>query len=186
MSHLARILLALAVLVPASSLPATGQAPLEPEQVPARFEGEWRYDGSDAQGRRIIANAIDRGVEDMFFLARGIARGRLEDANRFSPTLRFAFPADRIAITFERRFSYSTPADGSWRRVTDPEGETVSCSQRFSRGRIVQVFRSDEGTRTNVFHTVSEQRLRFHVTLEADALPAPIRYRLDYRRATSR
>jgi len=186
MRRLAHILPALAVLTLASSLPATGQAPLEPEQVRARFEGHWRYDGSNAQGRQVIAHAIDRGVEDMFFLARGFARGRLEDTNHFSPTLRFRFPADRIEITFEGRHTYSTPANGDWRRVTAPDGEAVSCSQRFARGRIVQVFRNDEGTRTNVFRTVGAQRLRFHVTLEADALPGPIRYHLDYRRPGSR
>lgn len=184
MSHRARTLLAFAALTLGATLPAAGQDPASEAILRERFAGEWRYDGSATEGRRIIARAIDRGVEDMFFLARGIARGRLEDANRFSPTVRFRFPTGRIAITFERRFTYDTPDDGRWTMVTDPQGEQVSCSQRFVRGRIVQVFRTDEGARTNVFELFRDaQRLQFLVDVDGDALPQPVRYRLDYHRA---
>lgn len=182
--RIARVWPLVTVLVVGVSLPATGQRQIDAEQMRARFEGEWRYDGTHEEGRRVIAGAIDRVVDDMIFFARGIARGRLREANRFSPTVRIRFPTDRISITFERRFTYVTPDDGRWTVVTDPAGDRVSCSQRMIGARIVQIFRNDEGSRTNAFWLVGDRRMRFGVTVQGDPLPSPVRYRLDYRRVS--
>ncbi len=146
------------------------------------FAGTWRYRGSPGEGRALIGRAIDRATDDMFFVTRGTARKRLRDKNRFSRDLEIAFPPGRIRVGFDM-ITYETSADGRAVRVPTPDGETASLSQRHEDGRLVQIFRTDEGRRTNVFTlTQGGDTLRYDVRVDSGQLPRPVRYRLMYRR----
>jgi len=149
------------------------------------FAGQWRLAVSEARGRQIIEQAIERGTEDMFFVVRGIARGKLRDKNRLSPTLGFAFRGERVSITYEGSFTYASTLGGAPVRVTTPDGETASVSHRVRNGRIVQIFRNEDGVRTNHFALAENgSRLAMGVVIRSDQLPDHVRYRLPYRRAS--
>ena len=170
------------VLVVAAMGLLMAQAPQAEPEGADRFAGTWRYQGTPAEGRSIITRAIESATDDMFFVTRGVARGRLEDKNQFTREVEFGFPPGRIRIGFDMS-SYETPASGRSVQVETPDGETARLSQRLVNGRLLQVFRTDEGTRTNAFMVSPDgSTLRYQVRVDSDQLPQPVRYRLFYRR----
>ena len=49
------------------------------------------------------------------------------------------------------------------------------------RGALVQLFRSDGGTRRNVYRMLPDGRMRLEVTVQSDQLPRDMSYQLVYR-----
>ncbi len=145
--------------------------------------GRYRLGISTRQGQHLIDAAIDRSVQGLFFLIRGIARRRLTATNRLSPTLDISFPPHRIRVVYEAgRFVYETPDDGRGVRVVDPSGEEHPvCTHRLRGGRLYEVFRTDRGSRTNVFEPTADGRgLTMTTTVHSPQLPGDVTYRLPY------
>ena len=144
-----------------------------------RFAGTWRYSGSAESGTRIIHRAVDRTVEDMNIFVRAIAAGRLRDKNQLVRRIQITVSGDTVTVEFDGNRTYRTQL-GQWRRHTF-DGDSINVQFRYRNGALVQLFRSDSGSRRNVYRILDDGRMRLDVTVQSDQLPQDMRYGLVYR-----
>jgi len=161
-----------------AALPALGQE----ADVPAAeaFNGTWRYAGSAAHGTQIIHRAVDRCVEPENFIVRSVAAGRLRDKNPLVRNIAINIGSGNAQIVFDGSRTYRTGL-GAWRTHTF-DGDSVRVQIREHNGAIVQLFRTDSGTRRNVYRMMPNGQMRLEVTVQANSLDRDMTYRLLYRR----
>lgn len=145
-----------------------------------RYVGHWRYDGTPEHGQRIIEAAVGRAVDGMGFIVSDIAAGRLRGKNQLVREIVISQAGDRVRIAFDGTRVYETALE-QWTPHHTPDGESVSVLHRYHQGSLVQLFRSDSGTRRNVFR-MSGDRIRLEVTVQSPSLPRAMTYSLTYRR----
>ena len=144
-----------------------------------RFAGTWRYSGSAASGTQIISRAVDRTVEPMNIFIRAIAAGRLRGKNQLVRRITISVSGETVTVDFDGNRSYRAQL-GQWRRHTF-DGDSINVQFRYQRGSLVQLFRSDGGSRRNVYRMLPNGRMRLDVTVQSEQLPRDMRYQLVYR-----
>ena len=172
---------ALSALVSAGlALVAFGSA--SAQEAPATpFVGAWTYASQPAD---VIAQAIERGIDDMNFVTKPIARRRLRATNDPYSAVEIRVGGSEVTTVLEGR-SITSPADGraiQWRRE---DGEVLQVSTSLRNGTLVQSFTAEDGSRENVYSVSPDgRRMTIQVTIRSERLPAPITYRLLYDRAS--
>ena len=175
-------------LAAAPAFPASGQEGAPPaagastaEASAAEFfNGTWRYVGSAQHGTQIIHRAVDRCVEPENFIVRTVAAGRLRDKNPLVRSIAINVSGGDARIVFDGSRTYRT-ALGSW-RTHRFDGDSVRVQIREHNGALVQLFRTDSGTRRNVYRRLPNGQMRLEVTVQANSLERDMTYRLLYRR----
>ncbi len=129
-----------------------------------------------------IGPLVKEAVHHMFFAIRGIAGGRLRNANK---------PIDRIIIKYPPDSVYmSLRADeppvvslrnGEFAPYTREDGEVVQVKTELSPGVIDQFFHSEDGDKQMVYTLRPDGLLQLHVTLFSDKLKGPFEYTWVYR-----
>ncbi|MCB9595239.1 MAG: hypothetical protein H6719_21150 [Sandaracinaceae bacterium] len=147
---------------------------------PERFNGTWRFAGSASQGRQTIERAITRAVDGMNFITQPIATGRLRDKNPLVQRIEIQLTATNARVVFDGSRTYRG-ALNQWTNHTF-DGETIRVQFLHRTDAIVQMFRTDGGTRRNVYRLLPDGRLRLEVTVHAGSLPRDLTYQLTYRR----
>ncbi|MCX4241730.1 hypothetical protein [Paraliomyxa miuraensis] len=146
----------------------------------AELEQSFRYAGGN-KGRVAIEQAVDEAIADMSPLIRGIARTRLLEVNTVIETIDFSLGSDTLRTSYIGGRIIESPASGAAVRWVNQFGDTVNVSQRWSDGKLVQRIFDGNGSRTNVYRFSEDgQSMTMSVTIKADRLPKPIRYRLRY------
>jgi hypothetical protein len=175
MSKLPTLALAGALAAAILAAPGSGQAP-----TADAFVGSWTYADQPSD---VIERAIERGIDDMNFITKPIARRRLRATNNPYSTVEIRHAEGRITTVLEGR-AISSPEDGStidWRRE---DGEMLRVATSIRNGTLVQSFTAEDGSREAVYSVSPDgRRLTMQVTIRSDRLPAPIVYRLLYDRA---
>jgi hypothetical protein len=165
-------MLTLAISLSAVVLPATAQAP-----SPAPFDGVWRLDHPNDEGRRIVDRAIDRAVEPMNYFVRAIAADRLREGTHINRRITLRAADDRLTVQFDDRDAYTTRIG----RTTRQQGMRVTQRLR-PNGQLEQVFETDEGTRWYVYTPLADGRMRVETTTGSPRMPEPMVFSLVYRR----
>ncbi len=181
--RLGPVLLALAAffVLPFPPGEAAGQeAPAAAQQGPERFNGTWRYAHSAQHGRDVIERAVVRAVHGMNFITQPIATGRLRGKNPLVQRIQIDLTATNARVVFDGDRTYQGALNTSTRHTFD--GETLNVEFRHRGDALVQLFRSDSGTRRNVYRLLPNGTMRLEVTLQSGSLPRDMVYRLDYRR----
>jgi hypothetical protein len=168
--------LALAAGVLASAV--RGDAPAAEAYV-----GHWRYaDGEE--GRQRVQRAVDAAVDGLPFFAKPIAEDRVEARVGPFGALRFALEGDRLRFSADGWGPLASRLGGPAVEVEGPAGSTLRMSQRLSGGRLVQIFRHEDGVRRNTFALSGDgDTLWLDVFIRSRMLPNDATYRLRYRRA---
>ena len=144
--------------------------------------GTWRYAGG-ASGRTRWERAIDRATEDMIPVVRGIARRMIRERVRIADTITLGFPGDRIRVTLPWSRA-EAPASGRFVPWTTDTGEHVRLRLKLVGGRLVQILRDKDGTRTNTYVPAPDgARMTVYPSVRAEKIPAPLDFQLAYRRA---
>jgi hypothetical protein len=173
--------------VTAIALPGTlaaGDA-TDPDELRRRFTGEYLFVGG-APERALVPAAVERSVDGMFFIARGIAYDRLlkncEICSRYS----LALGGGTISVGGSCRLPDVSPDDGREVDHRTKQGDTSKLSQRFVGETLVQEFRGDGGTRKVVWTLLPDaDTLRMQVLITSEHLPHPVDYTLTYRRKSA-
>lgn len=140
------------------------------------------YEAVDFAGQSaIIDRAIMNGTEAMGPLRRSVGRRRLHAVNRPVRTLRILHEGSSVVTDFDGD-RYVAPLTGAWQRGRDPEGERIRVSYRVVGNTLRARYIGDDGEKQIHFALAASGRLEQTSTLLSDQLPAPIRYRLAYRR----
>lgn len=150
----------------------------QPEASLEELSGTYR-NATNGRNERTRNAAIDKVVDEMNFLVRGIARGRLKDANPVDRRITIRQRGDRLTTSFDGR-SYSARLGGPGRVVEGITGDELRLTFRVHEDRLVQRFDGGDKGRQNVFELDDEGHLRLSVTVWADRLPSNVRYELRY------
>jgi len=185
---------AAAVATPPADPPATTPEP-EPVAKPAppvvqkppppagaKLTGTYRYVGGAAQRQR-LESAIDRTVQQLNALIRGIGRRRLTESNQIRDAVELKIQGDKVTTIFTPGGTVTTTLGASAISWTTDTGKSVKVKSALVKGRLVQDFQADDGSRRNVFTVdASGDKLTLSVTIRSDRMPEPLKYALSYRR----
>jgi hypothetical protein len=155
-----------------------------PESAIQQFVGTYTYVGGDAE-IEALDRAIDEVVDQMNFFIRGIARRRLRAPNLPSKEVGVFVENGQIRIERPEHPEVSAPQDGrtiTWRHPSD--GDVFQVSHGIDdEGVLYQRFEGERSVSRNRFVLGSdEKRLTIHTVIAADRLPAPLRFKMTYRR----
>lgn len=168
------LLTLLAVLI----LPASAAA----QGIPT---GDFTYVSSQSQGQieKTIKQGIERAIEDMSFITRPIARGRLEDSNVPVKSIAIKLTPKKVKIQHGDRNPVLSNVDGSpvnWTRKSD--GKTFKVSQIVKPQLIIQTFFSEDGKKVLKYKFSEDyKKMTMEVELTSPKLGAPLKYELDYK-----
>lgn len=142
--------------------------------------GKYRFVGGRADHEARDA-AIEDVVSEMNVLVRGIARDRLREANPIPGHITLLRKGDALAIAFDQR-RYEARLDGAATEVVGITGDKLSYHVELVPKGVRQKFDGDGGGRTNTLEVQGDGRLDVSVEVRSARLPAPLRYRLAFRR----
>jgi hypothetical protein len=131
-----------------------------------------------------VPAAIERTIRPMSWIIRPIARHRLLRTNRPPAHLTIHVREDSLVVTFEGHPPIVTPRDGSsapWK--SGVSRETYYVKSLLSGDTLHQTITASDGHRDDDFAFLDGgERLELHVVLEAEHLPGPLDYTLEFRR----
>jgi len=174
--------LALTTLVPAMSASAD-ETDVHPAPARDRFEGNYTYGGGDKQ-RQARDAAIEKATDSMFFVTRGVARGRVKDKTEIWANVGFSFKNGLITTTMSKLPTATSPESGA--TVPYKMGsDDLQLSQKLAPdGKLVQSFAGSDATRTNTYVLSPDGKtLNVFITVASSKLPQPVSYVLTYVRS---
>ena len=152
------------------------------DQLRRRYAGEYLFVGGSAE-RALVPAAVERSVDGMFFIARGIAYDRLLKSCEICSRYTMGFGGGNVSVAGSCRVPDVSPEDGREVDHRTKQGETSKLSQRFVGQTLVQDFRGDGGSRKVVWTLLPDgDTLRVQVIITSRHLPRPVDYTLTYRR----
>jgi hypothetical protein len=161
--------------------PAHAEAP-GLEELRQRYAGAYRFSG-DATERERVPEAVERSVDGMFFIARGIAYDRLLHVCEICSSYTLSFSHGAVEVRSPCQLPDTSPDDGSEVDHKTKAGDASKLSQRFVNGTLQQDFRGAEGSRRVVWTLAPDaDGLSVHITITSKHLPHPVDYTLSYRR----
>lgn len=149
----------------------------------AAFNGRWTNVAGDG-GRRAIERGIERGIEDMFALARPTARSRLGESN--PPIQRVELEITGTSIRYDIGSGRSgSQAQGGWHRGRTATGDAIQVRFTLMASGVLKMeTRTDGGSARHVFRLSDDgSQLSHDVRIHSSHLPDDVRYTLTYRRA---
>lgn len=136
-----------------------------------------------AQGSDNVEDVIRNGTAKMNFIKRPIARSRLKKTNLPYQRIAIAHTPAQVSVQRDAAKPIVTPADGKSIRWTREDGEVFDVNTVWDGTRLKQTFVAPDGSRENLFWLSPDgSTLTMQVTIRSPQLPAPIVYKLDYRR----
>jgi hypothetical protein len=161
--------------------PARAAAP-DVDALRRSYSGEYEFIGGSAE-RSAVPAAVERSVDGMFFIARGIAYARLLKSSQVCDRYTLEFGGGRVSVAGSCRTPDVSPADGGEVEHRTRQGEVSKLSQRFVGETLVQEFRGDGGSRKVVWTLLPDgNTLQAQVLITSKHLPRPVEYALTYRR----
>ena len=167
---------------PPAAQPA-GDVPAAPTPPPApTIEGKYRFVGGDKE-TKAVEEAIEKVVQEMLFIKRPIARGRLKDRNKVTSSWTFTTAGGQIKSAAEGIMTWSSPENGSSADVKTSTGDDAKLSQKIAGNKLTQVFTTKEGKRESIFTLGADgQTLTMDIVLVSEQLPIPLKYSLTYKK----
>lgn len=162
------------------SVASDGGPPLD--ELRQRYAGEYQFVGGAAE-RALVPAAVERSVDGMFFIARGIAYDRLVRTCEICSSYTLGFGGGNISVAGPCQRTDVSPEDGREADHRTKLDDTSKLSQRFVGESLVQYFRGEEGARKVVWTLLPDgETLRVQVVISSKHLPHPVDYTLTYRR----
>lgn len=147
-----------------------------------KIDGKYRFVGGEKE-QKALEEAIEGVVQEMLFIKRPIARGRLKDRNKVASAWVFTTAGGQIRSTAEGIMSWSSPENGGPADVKTSTGDDAKLTQKAVDNKLIQIFKTKEGQRESIFTLGDDgQTLTMAVTLVSEQLPAPLKYTLTYKR----
>lgn len=178
------------IAVLAAALAFAAVLPLEANaQQNSQLRGTWVLNTERSDDVRAKIVDATRGMNR---IVGPVARRRLRATNTPYPRLTLNYDAQSVRVEMHERPTAVSPANGQpvlWHRETGATCARVSedcvrLTTEWQGGRLVQLFRPEDGQRQNVF-TVSEdgRTMTMAVTVTSPRLPRPLTYNLVFNRA---
>ncbi|HUM09998.1 MAG TPA: hypothetical protein VLT82_03510 [Myxococcaceae bacterium] len=155
------------------------------DELRDRYAGEYLFVGGAAE-RALVPAAVERSVDGMFFIARGIAYDRLLRTCEICSSYTLGFGGGNISVSGPCQLTDVSPDDGREVHHRTKLGDASELSQRFVQETLVQTFRAEDGARKVVWRMLPDgETLRVQMLITSKHLPHPVDYTLTYRRKTA-
>jgi hypothetical protein len=147
------------------------------------LHGRWVYSGDDSERQQRI-DAIESTVQQMSWIARGMARKRLTASTTINGWYEFRVDQDTVTIVEEAGDRFSTGWDGAPFDVPKDLGGPASLSRTWENDTLHSRWVEQKGEGTESYR-ISEggQTMIVTVSISSKRLPSDVRYTLTYRRA---
>ena len=155
-----------------------GVAPA-PALAAASLTGDWAHDATKSDN---VDKAIERAVEKVNFVIRGMAHGRLKSTNQPYHHVSITTKGPETLIkTDDRAPIVATAKAVKWKRE---DGQVYDVSMVWKGDtRLEQTFANDEGKRVNTYTLNPDGKsMIMQVTVTSPKLPVPLSYSLAYKR----
>ena len=137
----------------------------------------------DAGASQNIKDAVDKVADQMSFLIRGIVKDRLMKANPTVNTVAIVLAGNEATITWNGSMTVKSTTDGTPIDWTAPDGEKGKLSTVWAGPVLKRTLTSGNGQRANAYSLdPSGKVLTLEVTISSSQLPAPVNYKLVFRR----
>ncbi len=168
----------LAALVASAAFGAPAAARAQERALDA-LVGTWEL-VEPARQKRLVRREVDRVIDQMSFLVRGIARDRAHREIRPAQEMALrTYGGGRVRLRFGRGRPEACRTDGRPRRAG---GATVTC--RVDGPKLVRRSARDDGSEVATFRLGPDgETLLVGVRITSPHLPDTIEYELIYRRA---
>jgi hypothetical protein len=147
------------------------------------LHGRWVDSGDDSERQRRL-DAIEATVQQLSWVARGIARKRLTASTRIHDWYELRVDEDTVTIVEEAGNRFSTRWDGVPLNVPKNLGGPATLTRTWRDGALHSHWFESKGEGTESYR-LSENGQTMHVTMviASKRLPSEVRYELTYRRA---
>ncbi len=138
------------------------------------------FKGTDTKkGEASIKKGIESAIDDMSFITRPIARGKLEKSNLPFKKLVFQVTSKTVSIQHDERKPIVT--EGKPVQWTRDGGEKFQVTQVQNGEKLTQTFNSEDGKKVLVY-TFSEsfKKLNVDVLVTSGKISGPVKYTLHY------
>lgn len=142
---------------------------------------EFKTASTYAKDKKLIETGIEGAIEDMSFITRPIARGRLKDSNLPFKAIKFKLTPKIVTIQQDNRNPATSNVDGKPTKWTRKDGEVFLLIQIVKPQFIIQTFSSEDGKKVIKYKFSKDyKKLTMDVTLSSPKLAAPLKYTLKY------
>ena len=129
-----------------------------------------------------IREKASEAVSHMFFAIRGIARRRLEGANKPIDRIIFDYRGDTILVSLREDESvYMATMSGDTIPYTREDGEVIQVTAETEPGMIDMYYIAEDGMKEMIFRLRENGRLAVESITYSDKLEEPFRYTWVYR-----
>ena len=129
-----------------------------------------------------IREKASEAVSHMFFAIRGIARRRLEGANKPIDRIIFDYRGDTMIVSLrEDETAYKATMSGDTIPYTREDGEVIEVTAETEPGMVDMYFIAEDGMKEMIFRLRDNDRLAVESITYSDKLEEPFRYTWVYR-----
>ena len=183
------ILVVLFVATPAWAQDA-GAPEVEPQPEPAVViaapaieKMTFVLDGDAKPQQKALEAAIEDTIDDMNFITRPIARGKLKKSNSLFKKITLVVTEDTVEIQLDSRKSIRTKSDGKdvtkWKRDV---GDEFKITQKREADHITQIYKGEDGSKVVDYNLSSDhKKLTMIIQVKSNKLPKPLTYTLRYK-----
>jgi hypothetical protein len=148
----------------------------------ARMTGSFRLAESETSVEQRLAAAIEQAVEPMNFVARPIARSRLQRPVYYCKRYELALGAETVRIACDDRPPLARRLDNTDGPYA-PDGEPLDVRVQIAGETVEIVFVGADGTRTTTYRFDDAGALEVSVKVESKSLERPVAWKVRYRRS---
>lgn len=170
---------------PIEAAPAALEQPAQPvvAQAPAIETLVFMLDGSPGDYKKHLEAAIEDTVDDMNFITRPIASGKLEKSNVVFKRVTLILDGDFVDIQHDNRKSIRSKSNGKdavkWKR---DDGEEFKVTQLRTGDHVVQTYTSEDGKKVIDYQlSADHKKLTMKVEVISSKLPKSLKYTLKYK-----
>ena len=146
------------------------------------WSGLFHYVGG-AKERTLIEAAIEEATEGLNEVMKRAARMRLEEVSRPYKAVRFEYLGDRFQSWIDGIGPWVSGVAGELIKERGRDGQRVEVSHYVGPTKLVQVIRTRQGQRTNVYSMSKDKKhMTLDVRIDGDKLPETVRFKLSYER----
>jgi uncharacterized protein (UPF0333 family) len=147
----------------------------------AQPSGKVTYSAVDAKDKSMAAikRGIESAIDDMSFITKPIARGKLEKSNTPFETITLEVKGKSISIQHDDRKPITTNGKAvKWKR---DDGESFTVTQELDGQKIVQTYTSDDGKKVMTYNFGGDnKKLIVQVVVTSSKITGPVKYTLHY------
>jgi hypothetical protein len=161
--------------------PAAMAAPSS--ELQAKMTGTFRLAESEDAVKERLGAAIEHAIEPMNFVARPIARSRLQRPVYHCKRYELALDAETVHVACDDRPRVDRRLDNSEGPITGLDAEPLDVRVTTGADTVQMVFTSADGKRTTTYHFGDEGALEVSVKVESSSLERPVAWKVLYNRA---